>query len=345
MYLTRIPLYRPLDVPSLPAHMQQIHWRDAATEAEDALHAWLDLPVDVGVLLVDRATHALELAFDHLADREHPTVVLPLRTFRAVKDAVRSVCRPIDTAYNPACDCSWSMAGWVMREGCVYVPTTLGGMAIDDRWFRRGMSLVYDCAHTAYPDMFKSFCWTARRLAVLSFFPTKPLGAFGGGALIGYHDVLERIRPLAWPTEWTTACKFYYPQTVQSCGLINRIDNYRLVDNTVLRQMWAQTAGLIAREFNVDPRWHQGSEACLWSEAAPASPHLLSYWRMPILEKACRLANLETGAHYPRFAGDGADTDCISIPFHSTEILERLRAVTAEAQTAPPPPPQFPCPC
>lgn len=321
MYETRIPLYEPKDPPKLPDQMQQVHWKDAAIEAERALHRWLNLPPDVHVLLVDRATHALELAFMTLY--AHEQLVLPQRTFRAVRDAARDAQH---VCYVNLCDCSWRDPGWACAPDSVYVPTTLGGTAIDPRWFTRhiGTPVVYDCAHTAYPGMFKDFVWGSRNLAVLSFFPTKPLGAFGGGALIGRAGWIEHLRAIAWPTEWRTICRFWYPQTAQSYGLISRIQSWDERHRMRLRTKWAILVTWLCNHMGVEPCWRQGTEGDLWFDASPTSPHLLAYPRTPALEQACAEANLETGSHYPRLYGDGTDRDYITIPFWSDEVVRRL---------------------
>jgi len=331
VYSERIPLYAPTTVPWLPSHLQDIHWKDAAKEAEDALHDWLRLPSHIGVLLVDRATHALELAFDQLCTCDRHTIVLPERTFRAVHDAASSSDAVQAIEFNPICDCSWLSEGWAMREDCVYVPSTLGGTAIDLRWCRYNMAIVYDCAHTAYPDMFKDFPWAPYRLAVMSFFPTKPLGAFGGGALIGPKDNIERLRPLAWPITWSRPCRFYYPQTVQSAGLIARIDSWLEQRRAYQGGMWAKTATAVETLFGVQPCWCQGEGWSRWISRVPASPHLLTYAHTPALFKACVRANLQTGSHYPDLRGDGTDTARISIPWHTPEVAKRLREVAQQA--------------
>ena len=84
-----IPLYDPLPAPPIPPTLTRTHYQDMAREAEQTLHAFLGLPPEVGVLLVDRATHGLELCFRALAalHTHQLSVVLPKCTFRSVRDA------------------------------------------------------------------------------------------------------------------------------------------------------------------------------------------------------------------------------------------------------------------
>lgn len=303
-----IPLFepKPLFPPSMiPAR----HWRDEAELTEVVLRRFLGLDDHVGILLMDRATHALELAFDQY-DRDETTFLIPRRTYRAAWDAAEYLDREAIDYVQPTPE--------LEELGEVVVPTTLGGTR--PCHIKSYLPFVYDCAHTTYPNMFRDVIFTDKQFAVLSFYPTKPLGAYGGGALIGDAEVIKRLRPKAWPIEDRIPCEFTYPQSIQSWGIRQRIAEWDRKGWTRARLLWARVASEICTHYGLEYAWPQPDDAVI------ETPHLLAF-RGPgveLLSRHCESARIECGTHYPPV--DGSD-GClhITIPFHTVEVIDRLQ--------------------
>jgi hypothetical protein len=304
-----IPLYNPLPTPPLPANLTTLQWDRAQTEVEGRLREFLDVGPELDVMLVDRATHGLEVVFRLLRERLGLHAIrIPNRTYRAAKDAAQSA------GFTEV----QTVADIRIRPAPVYlaVPTTLGGLAIPDVLdpTTTGPAVV-DAAHTCFPGMFSGVRLSAVQAAVLSFYPTKPMGAFGGGAVVGALPLIESLRPHVSPGPGP--CKFYYPQTVQSAGILARITTYSEAMSRSLIEAWQASAGLIFAKFGLRPAW---------SKAVPTSPHMLAVTgseeaRMKLFE-FCGCHQIETGAHYPPLNGRGRPH--ISVPFWSAEFLQLL---------------------
>ena len=110
---------------------------------------------------------------------------MPKCTFRSVRDAAEAAgCLTGSTEKE-------KIAGDIPKlpDDCaditITVPTTLGGTIPYANRMPEGRMVVYDCAHTCHPVMFEGISFEPGHFAVLSFYPTKPAGAFGGGARAG----------------------------------------------------------------------------------------------------------------------------------------------------------------
>lgn len=306
--MQKISLYPPSSLPWLSLDMQQMHWRQAARLAEADLADFLGIEFkDRDVLLVDRATRAIELAARFLRQAcGYRDVLIPDRTWRGVQSAVELAGLEVDFDDTLG-------AG----TGEVAVPTTFGGVAPDLTLLKQP-GVIYDCAHTAYPRMLaKDVSWNPESFVVLSFYPTKPLGAFGGGALIGCTGSIDLIRRLAWG-EAQHGSRWYYPQTAQSCAISSRINDWSQEHWAVLHARMETVWRFVKTTFHTDAVWPGPQNAV-------RSPHLLVYKHSQRLAEACEKANLETGDHYPSLVGDPRKH--LSIPFWHEDVVKRLQEV------------------
>jgi hypothetical protein len=291
----------------IPVDITTFHWEGHARWTENDLGRFLGLGADAGVLLVDRATHAIQLALESLSQ---PSVILPRATYRAAEDAAlragKNVYYADKVQFPPE------------TAGGIAVPTTLGGTR--PVYLGTDGPFVYDCAHTCYPDMFQGVAFTPEQFAVLSFYPTKPLGALGGGALIGDLDTIEALRPRAWPVLRGEYCDFFYPQTVQSWAISERIGNWDEAFWKDARADWAATADWVMERYGLNFAWSQPAGATM------ESPHLLSFTgdsaTVRQLRRDCRNVNIETGIHYPSLCSWGVDNT--SVPFLGQHVEGRL---------------------
>lgn len=292
-----IPLYDPhCQLPDPPLQeLHRTHWKTMQERAQEFLTEWLSVENDGGVLLFDRCTHALWAGIWAVCP-ETNAVWVPPNTYRAAKDAALMAERRVVHGVEPS---------------DVRVPTYLWGEAPPTALVS-GMSdwEIHDCAHVCYPGMFRGWKWE-RTMAALSFFPTKPCGAFGGGALIGPSVLLDLIRPGHFPIDPKVECTFTYPATIQSWGIIERC---RRFDETY----WARQRVLYSELRN----WLCAYGFTPAGPQAVVTPHLLPFRRTPELERLCERAGLETGQHYPRL--DTGQVENITIPFWSDEVLTRL---------------------
>jgi len=307
-----IPLYLPNAAPKLPEALTSLHWKEVQTTAEERLRGFLEVHDDCEVMLVDRATHGLELLFLHFRERYGLHVIrIPNRTYRSVQDAAISAgfaAIQYDSSIKVAPSADY-----------LAVPSTLGGLAIDSVWSRSSHPCVIDCAHTAFPGMFRDpQPLPLHTAAVLSFYPTKPLGAFGGGAIVARRELVAALRP--WSEPGAGPCRFYYPQTVQSFGVTMRVLEYERSSKEWYQQLkrrWVAAAGMLLGKFSLRPAW---------SAKTPASPHLLAVTgrrdRLRDLATVCRVRQIETGAHYPPLNGRGEPH--VTVPFWSSEFIQML---------------------
>lgn len=298
-----IPLYdvKPL---SPPSSITLRHWQSEAELAEWVLRQFLSLDVDADVLLLDRATHGLELAMNRTYSGHD--FIIPCRTYRAAWDAVTSYPRRLSSHSQ-------------MRPGSlsVVVSTTLGGTR--PVWLGSTYPFVYDCAHTCYKNMLKGVVFGDEQFLVLSFYPTKPLGAYGGGALIGSHRTIKQLRPQAWPLD-DTSCRFYYPQSVQSWGIRQRAAEWDEEHWSTRRRLWADIADWIFDRYDLEFAWPQPVGAVM------ETPHLLALRGPDVgrLRQDCAIQRIETGNHYPPL--DGSDgPKHVTVPFHTVEVIDRLQ--------------------
>lgn len=305
-----ISLYPKRKSPVVPRNLASQHWEDIARRAEDRLHSWLNLPDTVSVLLLDRATHALEACCGFLKSTcKVKEILIPRMTYRAVRDAARN-CN-----FTVRCAETYNI---VPEEGdapMIYVPTTLGGGMPRRECWGHNQYVVYDCAHTCHPWMFEGAPWEAGHFAVLSFYPTKPCGAFGGGAIIGRRSFIEDMRPQFWPTELKTSCIFYYPQTVQSHGIIWALDafSYSYWKKQVAYML--DCAGMIEDIWGKEAVFPRASEVLL-------TPHLLSVPYIRELHGVCKELDLETGRHYPDLVTHISHN--LSVPFWNDALHKAL---------------------
>ena len=255
------------------------------------------------VLLTDRATRAIYLALDFLS-RCHgvETALFPKWTYRCVEDMAR--CVGLDTCL--AC----TPNGQIMSE-CdadeVAIPTTLGGSAPLQSMLVRYPRLIYDCAHTCYEGMFDGWEFEHAQLAVLSFYPTKPRGCFGGGALIGAPEVISNLRATVYP-KVNQPCEFYYPQSVQSYGIMERLEETD-PDTAAFKEVYY---------WFVD----RGHEVRFPDFHAP-SPHLLGLQCSADLAALLNGTEVEIGYHYPSL-DSRRFSETITVPVWTSEWLDRL---------------------
>lgn len=310
--MDKIPLYKPLPLSVDESSATQVHWRPAADGAAESLRAFLCVPDEYGVLLLDRATHAMELAFSHILDDFNVSdAVVPNRTYRAAVDAAEAA----GLGVVPSVSCS-------PRLDLVVVPTSLGGTALHQEKLDHGFPCVYDLAHTCYPKMFAGLQLSpdGSQFVVLSFYPTKPLGAFGGGLLVGTREAISKIRERAYPLYDDEECLFYYPATIQSLGIVRRITEYDAVQSVDRRYEEKTTYGLV-REL-----LRRAGFVPVWAEAV--SPHVLAFIDPSgSLVRLCDKVCIEVGSHYPPIDGDPDAPDHTSVPFWTRRVLGRLRGL------------------
>jgi len=307
------PLYspRPLILPS--EQMTQAvtsHWSVLGRQVESQLSAFLRTPTGVSCLLTDRATTSLRLAFVALQRAlDLKTVLVPRLTYRAAADA--AVLAGADVRLNPRPDVVGE------EDDAIWVPTTLGGSPVVASWLARP-NVVVDAAHTGYCGMCRGIDpW--RGFLVLSFFPTKPLGAWGGGALVGPTRFIEEIRSMAWPIEAEVASYFSYPAGLQSLGIAARLEDWA--------QIGPEQAGHRIVCQDLEERLEKYGYFRRW--AAPVSPHVLS-WTHPNpsavdrLALAAKDAGYEVGCHYRPLDGWLPHEAWVTLPFIYPELGEEL---------------------
>jgi len=321
--MTRIALYDPHRGGDLgiinPRFLQTVHWMDAAREAEAKLREFLELGPHWGLVLMDRATHVLGHMVRYFMDRDGTDVILPRNTYRAAYD----VSWMVDSTFEDD-----PLGNVKPTTDAMTVPTPLWGQAPFPRTRLSGQFVVMDCAHVCYPGMFANLepprpdaFWSA----VLSFFPTKPCGAFGGGALILPAGAADVLRNVAWPITKEDS-SFDYPATVQSVGLMRRLE-------------WEQTAEANDYWFNQRAKyqallnWLRNEGFAPLLQDAPIRPHLLPVYHTPRLERLCQEAELTYGRHYPSLP-DRNEEPFITIPFWTDDVLKRLQAQTKVKQPA-----------
>lgn len=288
-----------------PATLHGTHWRTIAVEAERALHTFLRLPPEAMVLLTNSATSAIRVVLRHESfDNE---ILVPARTWESVWCAVSADHYQLSTR---------KPGGRTLGHECAIV-ADLGGVA--PKHVTLEHFVIHDCAHVCFPDMFRNWSWD-NCCAVLSFYPTKPMGAFGGGALIGRKDVTAEWRSTAWPIARDPRCLHVQPSTVQCWGLLERI-------RTWSDTFWAYPTLLLESVSDI-------LEGRGWvrkiPRGVPTTPHLLSFERTPELAGLCKRAKLETGTHYPHYGawrGVREYPEWLSVPFWTEEVLCRLRKV------------------
>lgn len=318
-----LPLWRPPLLTQVPN--TRGWWRNYQREAEVAAHQWLDLPNDVAVLMLDRAANALFIGMLVLQQTQgFNRCIVPDRTFRAALDAAQRVFE--DARVEPDDDGRF-LSRWydicdtLLRT--VLVPTTLGGSA--PLWGpgleEHEGAVIYDCAHTAYPGMFKELPLTTDTvLAVMSLFPTKPLGAVGGGLLVGSHDNIRRARAFTDPASDTKPIFFNYPTVAQAQALIERTQEpYNRVSWASLRTWCAEIAHIAETQYNLSP---------VRPVENLVTPHLLVFTGteqdVERMRHNCSARSIETGRHYPSL-GAGDTRPFISVPCWTDEVCQRLR--------------------
>lgn len=316
-----IPLYDPLPTPPVPAELCRRHYMDEIQKLELTAHAFFGLDKDIAVLAVDRATHGLELCYLKLVQIlgwTQPNMVLPGRTYRAAADMAEMIGHPLhEHLHEEVCG---EVPPMHTRTHSITVPTTLGGTMPKAELMPKGCAVVYDCAHTCHPMMFEELNFTDTHFAVLSFYPTKPAGAFGGGLIVGKKRWIEEMRAWVVPMDGKPGCMFYYPQTVQAWAMRHRLDTYDLKRQTSLRKNMLAVIKLLKARCGVVPVFPNGGKRVI-------SPHLLAYRRTTQLAQACLQAGLETGSHYPHIDPSVRAAAHLTLPFHSPEVVERLQEV------------------
>lgn len=304
------PLYRPRSLKLSKEDLRracQVHWSVLQKEAESALGEALAIPPGVGVVLVDKCTHALFLSMLHQKERlpAGTTARISRETYRATVDAA-------------------SMAGFKVQltdgnstaSDALNVPVTLGGGCIRSNWLS-DERVVVDAAHTGYRSMFCGILeW--RALVCLSFFPTKPLGAFGGGAIIGPEQVVERIREQSQPMVRGRTSSFMYPQGIQSVAITRRLQDPQTWKDHLA---WTQNAYELV-EFLTSIGYVQR-----WQFVVP---HILSFTH-PLPSHVARLREMvtslgyETGKHYEALDTPRANDVWVAIPFIYPELVGKLK--------------------
>jgi hypothetical protein len=298
----------------VPLGITGTHWQGAAEMAELKLKQFLGLGSAYGVLLTDRATHAIELALFWMRQQMLAEVAwLPTRTYRAVWDAAfRALVEPRTTLTN-------GHIQPLKHTPQAVIPTTLGGVRPWPRLLETKSAVVMDCAHTCYPGMLKDVHFGPMSFVALSFYPTKPAGMFGGGALIGRSPIINAIRAWAWPVA-NTWCAYYYPQTVQSFGIIHRIRHWdaEYWDGQV--RLYRQLAELVQTKFDVP--------VFFGSPDRIETPHVLTFMDKDLkLAKVAEQCGLEFGSHYPPLGKNDDYGRFTSLPFWTDEVHERLETV------------------
>lgn len=300
------PLYCPRPIKLTEEDIRrasQVHWSLLRRDAEDALREALAVPPGIGVLLVDRCTHALALAMRSVRDRLGGTTAhIPRDTYRATADAARMAELKVSLTSE-------------FSDKAVNVPVTLGGRAITAEWLQRE-DVVVDAAHTGYWHMFQCY-YNWRALVCLSFFPTKPLGAFGGGAIIGPEQVVEHIREQAYPTNPMVPSSFMYPQGIQSIGLVRRLKDENTWEE---HKTWVTTAARICNVLRRSGFWLR------WDFRVP---HVLSFTHQDgmavgSLREYVQRAGYETGKHYEPLDAPRSDDNWVALPFIYPELEEIL---------------------
>lgn len=306
------PLYCPHPLLLSPEELtraSQVHWSILAKECEEVLREYLSVPSGVSVLMVDKCTHALTEAMAHLKVRLGVgTARIPRSTYRATCDAARMAGLKIELV-DRVDDIN------TFDEHAVNVPVTLGGSAVWWRWLEQE-NVVVDAAHTGYRDMFAS-AHNWRALVCLSFFPTKPLGAFGGGAIIGPEQVVEHIRQQTGPFNPWIQSTFTYPQGIQSIGLMHRLRSPCTWMDHMHWKLNANSIQDILQPHGFSLRW--GFQV----------PHVLSFTHKDPQEVArlrdvVQAAGYETGKHYAPLDTPRPSDVWVALPFIYPELVDVL---------------------
>lgn len=309
----QISLYDPrCQLPDPPLQeLHRTHWRKAQLKAQEFLTEFLGVENGGGVMLFDRCTHAITAALQLFASGVGP-VAIPRETYRAALDA--AVMAGEEVELRPERELFVSVLGGCGCTPSALIQTWLWGQAPEQLY--SDCTIIHDCAHTCYPGMFRGWRWEGgMTAAVLSFFPTKPCGAFGGGALIGNAKTLKAHEALYFPLDPGRRCNFTYPQTIQSWGIQERCSQYS-------ENYWSGVRGgyWSIHDWLVE----HGFESAGPPRGTVYTPHLLPFRRTPELEQLCERAGLETGNHYPLL--DTGEVVNITLPFWTPEVLHRLNA-------------------
>lgn len=320
------PLYCPPPLRLSEADLRratQVHWSVLASECESRLKDFLAVPPGIGIMLLDRATHALEAAFLRTALRirrgtyTETRVLIPRETYRAAQDAALQHPMGLSVALAEHPD----LAGQVLTDQDIGVPTTLGGTKIQNVWLRYS-NCVVDAAHTGYRHMFaglsdwKGFC-------VLSFFPTKPLGAWGGGALVGPQGDIDEIRATVYPIDCDVSASFDYPAGVQSLGIMQRLCEWS-PEPGYAHQLTVAALCRVLEPLGFLQRW-----------GPLVTPHVLSFHhddpgKMLVLRLLMTRLGYETGDHYaPLGKGWRNGENQITLPFIYPELPGELHDALA----------------
>lgn len=305
-----IPLYNPPTI-RVPQDITRQHWRAEAERCETELKEWLCVPHSHEVLLLDRCTTALEIGFRMLGRK---LALIPNRTYRAARDAA------FNAGYQVEILPVAHYSAWIADPGrdAVYVPTTLGGAKLKPYRFHEWLGgVITDCAHTCYPDMFKGIPMGDNTLFALSFFPTKPLGALGGGLLVAPRRPVRMWRSRVWPDGLRDQCMFLYPQTVQSWAIRDRMMAWSEERQRRLRVNCRAIAKVVTNRFDVQQVWTDLYTPHVLAFTGPGSSELV---------RRCKELNIETGDHYPRLFEQCGFSDQVSLPFWTDEVVERLES-------------------
>jgi hypothetical protein len=197
------------------------------------------------------------------------------------------------------------------------MPTTLGGGEIPVDWYTRE-NVIVDAAHTGYYGMFDLAPREWKAIVCMSFFPTKPFGAFGGGAMIGPKAVIAGSRKMAWPVEAGVRSTFMYPQGIQSLGIAARFKHFQVTEDT--HSSWATTATRlrgVLEEQGFTLRWPF------------VVPHVCSFThtdasKVVELRDMVRDLGYETGKHYEKLYPSLDPVDWVSLPFIHEDLPDEL---------------------
>ena len=308
-----IPQYEPThQLTTVPADVLDRHWTDAAEQLRRKLRSFLAVPNGIEILPVSRCSAAIQLAAEWFLRRARGTYFgIHERSYRTVVDAVEAAGGnwvAFDEPYLTYFD---------VKAPAVPIHETITGTL--PNFAIRGQ-YIYDCAHTAYPRMMEGVALAPGQFVCLSFYPTKPIGGGGGGALLMNADLYTELKHRAWPVSRGTPCLFSVMQSVQ-CFLAERAMD--LWDEASWRRredLYVKVrAAAMCRFHGLVPTYH--------ALLRPVTPHLLSFVGDPgslyEFQNFMRRNGVETGYQYDKIWGP-LEPRPVAIPFHNQEVLRLL---------------------
>jgi aminotransferase EvaB len=220
---------------------------------------------------VDNATNAAMLALKALGIGPGDEVITtPLTAVPTVSAIAAAGATPVFVDVEPdtvLLDSTLLAAAITTRTRAI-VPVHLYGQMVDmppllELASRHGLAIVEDCAQCAGASQHGQMAGSYGTLATFSFYPTKPLGAFGDGGIIVTSDPrlearLRRLRYYGMERSYYAEEQGYNARLDEVQAAILRVRLKRLAEDNARRQAIAQRyherlTGLPLRVLSVKP--------------------------------------------------------------------------------------------